>query len=107
MAKGRKTGGRKKGTPNKGSAEFKQYFDEKGFSCPEEWFNIYEALREAPEQLLYMDIRLKILERITERIHGKVKDVVSFPDIPPKELENAPKEKLFEVVLPDAKNSNQ
>jgi|SRR6185295_12842572 len=71
-------GGRQKGTPNKRTLLFKEYFDGIDFSCPEEWLGMYQALKDAPEQLLYMDLRIKVLERITTMIHPKPKEIDMF-----------------------------
>jgi hypothetical protein len=63
MAKGSKTGGRKKGTPNRNTTELKEFFDSVDLCIPEEIIKLMPAL-EAKEQV---GVYLKLMDYIYPR----------------------------------------
>lgn len=88
-----KTGGRKKGTPNKMTYAMKDYLEWKGFSVPQKLMDLYE---ETENELL----KYKILELMTTYCYPVPKVEIPDNEVEPIDVENMLEE--FEHVSNEA-----
>lgn len=92
MAKGYKTGGRQKGTPNKATQLYRDKLAELGFDPVKEAVDCYRSI---PQEALWMDVRYKFLNLITAYSQPRPKEV----DIPDPDDEN---DETYEAMSTEA-----